>query len=282
MFLAFVKNKDRPPTGWRYSNEVTGLAKVLQTLLSDSEYDKVGRLLPGCLPTSRHLRDRFSLAPSVEGFQLSQFAKLKATWIHQISVVGKVSVAKAAQLLQQAPFAALADDETSVRQAFRYQPDADHIIGPIHDNVLHRWLPIPIETFVEAKAKHQLADKANCYVIKSLAFPQLPAFLLAVVPTYRGNAGDFALTAGVTAEIKAREVQCLAAVIAFVCDIRIISYGCDGLGQASQTVLRSLPGETTLGAALPNLLTEHSSKNILAFYNLPGSPAALELQVDLH
>lgn len=189
--LAFVKNKDRPPTGWRYSKEVTGLAKVLQTLLSDSEYDKVGRLLPGCLPTARHLRDRFSFAPSVEGFQLSQFAKLKATWIHEISLVSKVPVAKAAELLQQAPFAALADDETSVRQAFRYQPDADHIIGPIHDNILHRWLPIPIESFVEAKAKHQLADKANCYVLKALAFPQLPAFLLAVVPTYRGNSGHF-------------------------------------------------------------------------------------------
>ena len=114
---------------------------------------------------------------------MAQFAKLKASWVHMLALVRKVPLDEAKRLLEESPFAALADDETSVRQAFRYQPEADHIIGPIHDNVLHKWLPLPIEDFVEQKANRLLADKANCYVLKSLAFPQLPAFLLAVVPT---------------------------------------------------------------------------------------------------
>lgn len=161
------------------------LAHVLLTLLNDSEYDKVAGIFSGALPTAKTLKESFSFSPPMEGFQVEQFVKLKTVWQHELSLLHNTSLDSAAALLEESPYVYLSEDETCVRQGLKYIKNRDHIIGLVHDNKAHTFVHTTIDN-LDAKLEDPqqfFADKVNCILLKLARFPQLPPFLLAIVPT---------------------------------------------------------------------------------------------------
>lgn len=177
------------PTGWRYQTEDFGLAVLLNAWLGDACYDKIATFYSGSLPVSRTLASKFSYSPALEGFQVEHFAKMKIVWTAEIALLLKTTKEEAAALLAESPFVTLAQDETVVRPAFGYIQSHDHIIGPVHDNVTHTFKPFRAADF-PLRSAPVLAEKVDCFVLKLLRFPSVPAWLLAIIPTSNSEVGN--------------------------------------------------------------------------------------------
>lgn len=226
-----------------------GLANILHTLLNDADYDKLQRVFSGALPTPRTLKASFSFAPPLEGFLLDQFAKMKACWQHELAILLGISPEEAGQVLLTSPYVSLAQDETSLRQAFQYVPEYDHIIGPAHNNVSFQFQPLGVDRFLTDHKSRLLAEKVDCYVLKLTRFPQLAPFLLATVPTVNTDPG--------MPSTRALSIRDLAAALQLTCGFRMYSYGCDGWGRHVQTHLSAMQGapRKLVAPPIPDLTT---------------------------
>lgn len=271
MLASYLQNKDRPPRGWRYPPELLGLANILHTLLNDADYDKVQRVFSGALPTPRTLKLTFSFAPPLEGFLLDQFAKMKACWVHELALLLAVSPEEADRVMRSSPYVSLAQDETSIRKAFQYIPEYDHIIGPAHNNVTFHFQTFGVDQFLTDHKTRLLAEKVDCYVLKLTRFPQLAPFLLAVIPTLNTDPGMHGT--------RALSIRDLAAALQLICGFRLYSYGCDGWGRHVQnhlSLVRDVPRKFVT-PEVPDMATiaSTSAEALEAYFRNRGLPLQL-------
>lgn len=107
-----------------------------------------------------------------------------------------------------------------------------------------------------------MSDNANCFLVQLSCWSSIPAFVLAVVGTATSDRGVK------KASVQVQIIRDLIAFLTEALQLRVIGYGCDGAGQATQSALVTVPDreETFILPPLVSLDTRDGRAILSAFF----------------
>lgn len=260
LFRTFSSQRNKLPEGRRYERPAYALAAALMTTLNNSIlYSRTVRTLGLLLPCASQVSSFLAtkIGPELDGFSAGTLGQVRPYFIAMLAELKGVSKEIASSMLAANPQVLLCDDATSIRKQLGLANRSRQVLGFTHQagqysvRSFDAFDSLPVDQL-------NLADNADCFLLHLACYPEVPPFLIGVLPTHQGEKGTYSVVN------RAKLLLDLAQVIHSVLDFRLIGHGCDGAGQALHSYLSKYPeGDRFMLVPTPDL-SSAAAKAIMA------------------